>query len=197
MLLEMESKVIQMRETTKELAAFSANLEYQHLPPEVVEQAKRCLLDFIGVALCGAHDHIAVKIFEFFKKFGGTEESSILCHEHKTAAPVAALVNGAMAHGLELDDGHIVGHVHPGVTAIPAALAVGERMGASGKDILAGSIYAVGIDDTIMVKRIEKHPGKLVLISDNKDYEPLYLSQSEMDGVRIIGKVVWISRDVR
>jgi len=67
----------------------------------------------------------------------------------------------------------------------------------SRKEILAGSIYAVGIDDTIMVKRIEKHPGKLVLISDNKDYEPLYLKQSEMDGVRIIGKVVWISRDVR
>ena len=67
----------------------------------------------------------------------------------------------------------------------------------SRKEILAGSIYAVGIDDTIMVKRIEKHPGKLVLISDNKDYEPVYLSQNEMNSVRIIGKVAWISRDVR
>jgi phage repressor protein C with HTH and peptisase S24 domain len=67
----------------------------------------------------------------------------------------------------------------------------------SQKEILAGSIYAVGIDDTIMVKRIEKHPGKLVLMSDNKDYETIYLSQSEMDSVRIIGKIVWISRDVR
>jgi len=67
----------------------------------------------------------------------------------------------------------------------------------SEKDILAGAIYAVGIDDTIMVKRIEKHPGKVVLMSDNKDYEPVYLSQHEMNSVRIIGKVVWISRDVR
>lgn len=67
----------------------------------------------------------------------------------------------------------------------------------SQKEILAGSIYAVGIDDTIMVKRIEKHPGKLVLMSDNKDYETIYLSQSEIDSVRIIGKIVWISRDVR
>ena len=67
----------------------------------------------------------------------------------------------------------------------------------SQKEILAGSIYAVGIDDTIMVKRIEKHPGKLVLMSDNKDYETIYLSLSEMDSVRIIGKIVWISRDVR
>ena len=70
----------------------------------------------------------------------------------------------------------------------------------SKKDILAGSLYAVGVDDTIMVKRIEKHPGKLVLMSDNKDYEPVYLNQNdqnEMKSVRIIGKVVWISRDVR
>ena len=65
------------------------------------------------------------------------------------------------------------------------------------KEILAGSIYAIGIDDTIMVKRIEKHPGKLVLISDNKDYEPLYIKRNDMKSVRIIGKVVWISRDVR
>ncbi len=67
----------------------------------------------------------------------------------------------------------------------------------SQRDILAGSISAVGIDDTIMVKRIEKHPGKLVLRSDNKDYEPIYLSLNEMDSFRIIGKVVWISRDIK
>jgi phage repressor protein C with HTH and peptisase S24 domain len=66
----------------------------------------------------------------------------------------------------------------------------------SQKEILAGSIYAVGIDDTIMVKRIEKHPGKLVLRSENKDYEPVYLSPNEMDSFRMIGKVVWISRNV-
>jgi hypothetical protein len=55
----------------------------------------------------------------------------------------------------------------------------------------------VGIDDSIMVKRIEKHPGKLVLRSDNKVYEPIYLSPNEMDSFRIIGKVVWVSRDVQ
>jgi hypothetical protein len=48
-----------------------------------------------------------------------------------------------------------------------------------------------------MVKRIEKHPGKLVLRSDNKVYEPIYLSTNEMDSFRIIGKVVWVSRDVQ
>jgi len=129
-----------MRETTKELAAFLAGLEYQNIPSTAIEQAKRCLLDFIGVALCGANDPTAVHIFEFFKRLGGTREASIIRHDHKTSIPLAALVNGSMAHGLELDDGHIVGHVHPGVTAIPAALAVGEQMGASGKEILTAIV---------------------------------------------------------
>lgn len=67
----------------------------------------------------------------------------------------------------------------------------------SQKGILAGAIYAVGIEDTIMVKRIEKHPQKLVLLSDNKEYEPIYLSDEQLDRVRIIGKVLWICREMR
>jgi phage repressor protein C with HTH and peptisase S24 domain len=54
----------------------------------------------------------------------------------------------------------------------------------------------VGIDDAIMVNRIEKHPGKLVLRSENKDYEPVYLNGNDMESFRMIGKVVWISRDL-
>jgi phage repressor protein C with HTH and peptisase S24 domain len=67
----------------------------------------------------------------------------------------------------------------------------------SQKDILAGAIYAVGVDDTIMVKRVEKHPNKLVLLSDNKDYSAIYLQGNELNSIRIIGKVIWISRELR
>jgi len=64
-------------------------------------------------------------------------------------------------------------------------------------NIYAGSVYAVGVEDTIMVKRIEKHPRKLVLLSDNKAYAPIFLSEEEMDRVRIIGKVLWVCRELR
>lgn len=67
----------------------------------------------------------------------------------------------------------------------------------SQKNILAGAIYAVGVEDTILVKRLEKHPNKLVLCSDNKDYEPIYLDREDTDKVRIIGKVVWSCREYR
>ncbi|MFO7751169.1 MAG: S24 family peptidase [Desulfobacteraceae bacterium] len=64
-------------------------------------------------------------------------------------------------------------------------------------DIIAGTIYAVGVEDTILVKRIEKHPNKLVLCSDNRDYAPIYLDREEISSVRIIGKLIWSSREYR
>ena len=67
----------------------------------------------------------------------------------------------------------------------------------SQKDILAGAVYAVGVDDTIMVKRLEKHPNKLVLRSDNKEYAPIYLQGDEINSIRIIGKVIWVCREFR
>jgi phage repressor protein C with HTH and peptisase S24 domain len=67
----------------------------------------------------------------------------------------------------------------------------------SQKDILSGAVFAVGVDDTIMVKRVEKHPDTLVLRSDNRDYAPIYLKGNECQSVRIIGKVVWAAREFR
>ncbi|MFZ5572044.1 MAG: LexA family transcriptional regulator [Thermodesulfobacteriota bacterium] len=67
----------------------------------------------------------------------------------------------------------------------------------SQKDILAGALYAVGIDDTIMVKRVEKHPNRLVLLSDNRDYSPIFLENEDMTKARIIGKVIWSCREFR
>jgi len=67
----------------------------------------------------------------------------------------------------------------------------------SQKNILAGAVYAVGVEDTIMVKRVEKHPHRLVLLSDNTDYAPIYLTAEDSGSVRIIGKVVWLCRELR
>lgn len=67
----------------------------------------------------------------------------------------------------------------------------------SQKGVIAGGIYAVGLEDTVMVKRVEKRPGALVLVSDNTDYAPIVLQGEEIGQARIIGKVVWIGREYR
>ena len=71
------------------------------------------------------------------------------------------------------------------------------RSDQSQKNIMAGAIYAVGVEDTILVKRLEKHPNKLVLSSDNKDFKPIYLEADMLSKVRILGRVIWSSREYR
>lgn len=66
----------------------------------------------------------------------------------------------------------------------------------SKKEILAGAIYAIGVDDTVMVKRVEKLPYKLVLLSENKGYSTIFLQGDEIKNVRILGKVIWICREL-
>ena len=66
----------------------------------------------------------------------------------------------------------------------------------SQKAILSGAIYAVGLADTIVVKRLEKRPKELVLFSENSRYPMMSFRGEEMNSVRIIGKVIWICREL-
>ena len=66
----------------------------------------------------------------------------------------------------------------------------------SQKAVLAGAIYAVGFDDTIVVKRLEKRPKELVLLSENERYPMMRFRDEEMENVRIIGKVIWVCREM-
>ncbi len=64
-------------------------------------------------------------------------------------------------------------------------------------DIFTGKIYAVGIDEEIVVKRVDKKPGKLVLVSDNRQlYPPLEVEMAEDSNVRVLGRVIWMAREV-
>ncbi len=67
----------------------------------------------------------------------------------------------------------------------------------SQQELYAGRIYALGVEDTVLVKRIEKHPHKLVLISSNPSYSPIYLQGDEIENVRIIGRVIWLCREIQ
>jgi phage repressor protein C with HTH and peptisase S24 domain len=65
----------------------------------------------------------------------------------------------------------------------------------SQNDVLPGHIYAVGIDDTVVVKRIEIEPGALILKCENPEYGKVEIVLHEHANVRIIGRVVWSARE--
>lgn len=57
-----------------------------------------------------------------------------------------------------------------------------------------GGIYAIAIDDEIMIKRVQPtSPEKLLIISDNKQYPPFKISRGR---IQINGKVIWYAREL-
>lgn len=63
-------------------------------------------------------------------------------------------------------------------------------------DVDDGDIAAVLIEDEATLKRVYKMPGRLVLRAENPHYAPIDLSGAELDGVRILGKVVYFISEV-
>lgn len=66
----------------------------------------------------------------------------------------------------------------------------------SQQEIISGQIYALGVEDTVMVKRVEKQPTRLALLSINSSYSPIYLQGDELENLRIIGRVIWFCREL-
>lgn len=67
----------------------------------------------------------------------------------------------------------------------------------SKKEVRLGRIYAVGFEDAIYLKRIDKEPGKIILKSVNPDYRPIVIDLGEQmfDMFRVIGQVLWVGRE--
>ncbi len=62
-------------------------------------------------------------------------------------------------------------------------------------DIVSGRVYAVGVEDAIYVKRVEKGPGGITLVSENPAFPPETFTGERADALRIIGRMIWSSRE--
>jgi 2-methylcitrate dehydratase PrpD len=130
---------------TQALVRFIVDTSYGDLPGEVVEQAKVRVLDYLGAALYGSTKEWSKVVGDFVTIPYCQGESTVIASKGKTAAPYAALANGTMGHGFELDDFHARALVHPGTVVIPAALALGEKENESGRGFLAATVLGYEI----------------------------------------------------
>jgi phage repressor protein C with HTH and peptisase S24 domain len=67
----------------------------------------------------------------------------------------------------------------------------------SGVRLTPHAVYAVGVEDGIFIKRVEQRDGAIILHSDNPAYSDMELYGDELETFRVIGKVVWLCRDLR
>lgn len=134
---------------TRQLAEFVAGATFEQLPPQVVRETKRAILNYLGVAI-GASRHEAVRILtECTLEQGGHQQASILGSDRRVAALQAARVNGAMSHIFDYDDTDLDTIIHPTGPVFSAALALAEWKGLSGRHLLAAE--AVGAEVEIRI----------------------------------------------
>ena len=132
---------------SRQFAKFVHGIDCDALPMNVRELARISLLDYLSCTLAGSQSEIRPIFTDLALELGGTEQASVYGTDIKTSVANAALVNGAFAHVLEMDDIHRLAMYHPGIVVLPAALAIAERDGLSGKRLVEGIVagYEVGI----------------------------------------------------
>jgi 2-methylcitrate dehydratase PrpD len=127
------------------LGNFACDLSYKDIPSNVLLRAKYSILDTFGVILAGSKSPISKQLHSFVKTVGGVKESIIFRSNCIVSAQWAATINGTMGHVDELDDGDRFAVGHPGITSIPAAFSVAEKMSASGKDFITAVILGYDV----------------------------------------------------
>ena len=118
---------------TAEIARRATALAWRDLPDDLVERTKQCLLDWFAVTVAGAQDELTDILVREAVEDGATGPATVVGRSERVLPSAAALINGAAGHALDYDDVNFSMGGHPTVTVVPALLALGEQLGASGQ----------------------------------------------------------------
>ena len=129
--------VNQNRGPTGILAEYIAAACYEDIAAEVREKVKILILDSLGCSIGGSMLKPGKMILHFFEGLDGTPESTVYATGKRIPCIHAAYVNSTLSNMLDMDDTLIdKGIGHPGATVVPPALAVAEKTGAGGREVI-------------------------------------------------------------
>jgi 2-methylcitrate dehydratase PrpD len=138
---------------TRLVAAFIADAKVSDLPADVVALGKKSILDGLGLGLSGSVAKSGELVVKYLDTLGLKPGSATVIGTGLRIAPrFAAFANGIAIHADDYDDTQLATAAdrvyglltHPTAPALPAALAVGEARGASGRDVMFA--YHLGVE---------------------------------------------------
>ncbi len=139
-LAPLETPRPESRTITTRFADFALGLDGARLPEVVRAKAALCLLDFLAAGRRARDLDWSRQAVALVRHQASRPEAAVFGTDLSAAASEAAFANATTGHGLIREDMHVASACHIGVVVIPAALAVAEREGASGADLLAAIV---------------------------------------------------------
>ncbi len=133
---------------TRLLADWIAGTGESAISEPAREWARHVLLDWLAVGIAGSTEPLVAMLLA---EYGGGADlpCSLLGSGQRARAHDAALINGSAGHALDFDDvaSRMVGH--PTAPVAPAALALAQMQGASGRALLDALIVGHEIESRI------------------------------------------------
>jgi 2-methylcitrate dehydratase len=131
-----------MTHLADQLAAWAAALRYEDLPPAVVHQAKRLIVDTLGCAIGGYNSQPVRIAREQAATITSTQPATILCSGERSSADLAAFANGSMIRYLDFNDGYTGREAGHPSDSIAALLSAAELGGANGRELILATVIA-------------------------------------------------------
>src|SRR3977135_3690457 len=146
---------------TQGMAGFVSGLRYEQIPTEVIDRIKLLMLDSFGCAIYSVDLEWSRILMRTLQQLDSSTSCGVWGTSLRLSAPHAALVNGTLVHGFELDDIHRLGVMHVGAVTLPSLLAVTEiRPGMSGRDFLTAAVAGYEIGPRVGKCMGEEHIGQ-------------------------------------
>lgn len=125
---------------TKQMCHFIKTLQYDDIPPAVIERAKMMVMQTCGVSLCSSELQQIKDAIEIAKEMspGAEGVATMWADGSKVSWEAAAFVAGTMGDCLDWEDCSVTGHPSAGV--IPTAVIATEVLHKSGKDMLTAIV---------------------------------------------------------
>lgn len=122
------------------------SVRYEQLAGETIDIAKGIILDTFGAMIAAGDEDDIVRLTKLITDWAGAAEARIVGVNGRVPAHHAALVNGAMARALEIDEVHEKALLHSAASLVPVALAVADQAGqVSGKEFLTALVLGMDL----------------------------------------------------
>jgi 2-methylcitrate dehydratase PrpD len=148
-------KTEKLEPVTAYAADFILKTRYEDLPAEVIELARKSILDGLGLALCGSAAKSGEIVRQYLKSLGVTGSANgatVIGSSLKAPVRFAAFANAVGIHADDYDDTQLAVAedrvygllTHPTAPALPGALALAETKSMSGKQLMLA--YNIGVE---------------------------------------------------
>lgn len=130
---------------TATIVDWALRLRLDDVPQEVIEVTRHCLLDWLAVAVAGAHEDVVELLAAEMTEDGG-QRATLIGRRERAGVVDAAYVNATASHVLDFDDVHMGMLGHPSAPIFPALLAIAEETPLDGATFLRAAVCGLEVE---------------------------------------------------